>query len=629
MKVSYNWLQEYFDDKLPKLEELGELLTFYAFEIEEIEKKGSDYLIDVDVLPNRSSDSMSHRGIAREIATLLNREMKYDPLNGETLEVDESEKFKVEVRDGKLCSRYAIAVIEGVKVKPSPDWLKEKLEVLGHRSINNIVDATNYVMLNTGQPLHAFDVDKLEGEKNKQITIRSAKKGEKITTLTDDEYELDESNLLITDGNSDAPIGIAGVKGGKLAEVDEKTKNIVIESAHFNFVSVRKTAQKLKLWTEASTRFQNNPSQYLVGYGLADVVELILDIAGGAVEGALDVCVPEADKEPVSVTLSQINGLLGTRLIKKEVTDILDRFNFEYEIKGETFIVTPPFERMDINIYEDLIEEVGRMHGYEHLEAKQLPAVDVKPETHKEFYYTDKVKNIFVGAGYSEILGYTFRDSGDFEVISAAASDKAHLRIDLSSGMREYLDRNHKNAPLFGVDRVKLFEIGRVFPKKGEYLSLATGVSGKKSDEILNEAKKLLEKELDIKIPESAKEGVLEINFTKLLESLPEGKTYEPFEQNLTEYKQFSPYPFVLRDIAVWAPSNVKENEINSVVEEQGGELLIRKTLFDQFDKEGKTSYAYHLVFQSHEKTLSDDEVNKIMENITLSLNKKEGFEVR
>jgi len=628
MKVSYNWLQEYFEEKLPTPEELGELLTFHAYEVEEIEKVDSDYALDIDVLPNRSSDSMSHRGIAREVATLLGRKMKYDPLLGETLEVEESEKFKVEVEDKRLCSRYAIAVIEGVKVGPSPDWLKSALEVLGQRSINNIVDATNYVMLNTGQPLHAFDANKLEG-KEKKIVIRNAKKNEKITTLTEDEYELDSGTLLIVDGNADTGIGIAGVKGGNIAEVDKNTKDIAIESAHFDFASVRKTAQKLKLWTEASTRFQNNPSQHLVGYALADVVELILDLAGGEVEGAVDVCIPEKDKEPVSVTLSQINNLLGTSLSQKNVAGIFDRFDFEYEAKDDVFTVTPPFERTDINIYEDLIEEIGRVHGYEHLEARQLPESNTAPYIHKEFSYADKVRNILVGAGYSEVLGYTFRAHGDYEVISGAASDKTFLRIGLSCGIGKYLESNSKMAPLFGLERVKLFELGRVFPKSGEYVALAIGVSGKKTDKILDETKKVLERELGIKIPENSKEGILEINFSKLLEKLPEAKNYEGFEQNLTPYKDFSLYPFVLRDTAVWIPSSVDEKEILNVIEEHGGKLLINKTKFDEFEKGGKMSYAYHLVFQSNERTLTDDEVNKIMGDITLKLNAKKGFEVR
>ena len=171
MKVSYNWLQEYFEEKLPAPRELGDILTFHAYEVERVEKVGADYVIDVDVLPNRSSDSMSHRGIAREIATLLNRKLKYDPLSEETLEVDESEECEVSVSDDDLCTRYAIATIKGVKVGPSPDWLKEKLDTLGQRSINNIVDATNYVMLNTGQPLHAFDAGKLKGD-TKKIEVR-------------------------------------------------------------------------------------------------------------------------------------------------------------------------------------------------------------------------------------------------------------------------------------------------------------------------------------------------------------------------------------------------------------------------------------------------------------------------
>jgi phenylalanyl-tRNA synthetase beta chain len=629
MLVSYNWLQEYFDEKLPEPEDLGNILTFHAFEIESLEKVGDDYAIDIDVLPNRSSDALSHRGIAREIATLLNRNLKYDPLDGETLEVEDSEKVQVEIEDKKLCARYAISVIEGVKVGPSPKWLKTYLEAVGQRSINNIVDATNYVMLNTGQPLHAFDMDKLDGE-NKKILIRCAKEGEEIITLTDDKYELDKETLLIVDANSDKPIGIAGVKVVKAAEVDENTKSIIIESANFSRKSVRKTSQRLKLWTDASTRFQNNPSALLVGYALADVTELILDIAGGSVEGGKDMGDDFGEeKSAVDVSLSQINNLLGTKLSAEDVEAILNRFDFDFGKEGEVFTVTPPFERTDINIYEDLIEEVGRVYGYEHLEAKDLPPISSNPEIDKEYAYTDKVINILNNEGYSEIMGYTFRDKGDYEALSAFASDKSHLRTNLSDGMKEYLEKNVKNAPLFGLERIKQFEIGRVFPKSGERVSLAIAISGNKADKILDEAKLTLEKTLNVKVKESPKDGILEINFSQLIEDLPNLSSYEKFERNFTLYKDFSLYPFVLRDIAVWVPNTTEEKEILDILEKNSDELLVRVTKFDEFKKDDKTSYGYHLVFQAKERTLTDVEIGGIMDKITSDLNRIKGFEVR
>lgn len=628
MKVSYNWLQEYFDEKLPTPKELGELLTFHAYEVEEIEKAGDDHILDIDVLPNRSSDSLSHRGIAREIATLLGKILKSDPLSGEALQANGSKKLRVEVKEPELCSRYAAAVIEGVTVGPSPTHLKTALESLGQRSINNIVDATNYVMLSTGQPLHAFDMDKLEGDV-KNITVRNAAKGEKITTLTGDDYTLDERTLLITDGNTGKAIGIAGVKGGKAAEVDDKTRNVIIEAAHFDARRIRKTAQRLKLWTDASTRFQNDPSPLFITYALRDVVKLILEVAKGGLEGVVDVAVPEKAKSPVVVTLSQINGLLGTALTDKEVRDILERLAFSYTADKETYTVTIPFERTDLNIYEDLIEEVGRVYGYEHLKARELPDLKRSVEIDQTFAYADRIRNILTNAGYSEVITYTFRQTGDLKAISAVASDKSYLRTGLRDGIKECTEMNAKNAPLFGLERIRLFEIGHVFPKTGEYTALALGVSGKKTDEVLLEAKALLEKELGAKISEKPKDGVLEIDLSKLIASLPPLEGYDPYEQNLTKYTEFSQYPFVLRDIAVWVPKGTDEEQLLNIVRKDAGDLLIRTTKFDEFTKDERTSYAYHLVFQSPLRTLTDDEIGKIMDKISQDLDKKEGFEVR
>ncbi len=627
MKVSYSWLAEYFDELLPSPEEVGDLLTFHAYELEEIEQVGDDHVIDVDILPNRSGDSLSHRGIARELATLLNRTLKHDPIRGEVEDMQKSSLCAVDVADKSLCDRYATAVIQGVTIGPSPDWLKKAIETLGQRSINNVVDATNYVMLNMGQPLHAFDADKLEGD-TKKIVVRSAKEGEEITTLSEDTYTLTPETLLITDAHADAPIAIAGVKGGKRADVDAQTKNIILESAHFNPTSVRKTTQRIKLFTDASQRFQNNPSSKLVGYALQDVVKLILEIAGGTLEGGSEVKSEVTDTTSVDVTLSHINGLLGTSITVDEVSNILERLGCAYEVTNETFAVTPPFERRDIVIPEDLVEEVGRVYGYEHLEAKQLPVIEQKPEIHKGFYFADRVRNILTEAGYSEIYGYSFRGSGDLESINALASNKNFLRTNLADGMKEYVTMNAHNAPLFGVDRVKIFEIGTVFPKSDEYISLALAFSGKKTEKILEDTKTLLEEKLGVTISEKPQEGILEINFTQLIESLEVSDPYEPFEKNTTKYKEFSAFPFVTRDVAVWVPKDVSSDAIKEMMRGVAGELAQSIRLFDEFEKEEKVSYAFRIVFQSMEKTLTDDEVNSIMDEVYKTLSEK-GYEIR
>src|SRR3989344_1511820 len=240
MRFSYNWIQNYFSDKLPEPKELAEILTMKSFEVEEIISNSTglgqandDFILEIDVLPNRSHDCLSHYGIARDISVILNKKLKEDKTekNLERYKLSKSE-FKVEVLDKDKCRRYIGTEIKNIKVASSPAWLKEKLEIVGQRSINNIVDLANYIMLSFGQPLHVFDAGKLRGKK---IVVRRAKNGEKMTTLDGEEKELNDSVLVISDG--DTPLAIAGIRGGVGAEVDENTRNIVVESANFESVN--------------------------------------------------------------------------------------------------------------------------------------------------------------------------------------------------------------------------------------------------------------------------------------------------------------------------------------------------------------------------------------------------------
>ena len=254
MIVSYKWLQRYFDTVLPVPEELAEKLTFGAFEIEGIEKKGDDTMIDVKVLPDRACYALSHRGIAKEISTLFGLEMR-DPLRASYPELmPKTKEISINNEDDKCTPYYAAALIKGVKIAPSPVWLKEHLESVGQKSINNIVDATNFVMLDIGTPLHAFDSDKFSG----QIGVRAAKDGEKIILLGGQEKTLTKEMTVITDMKADKPIAIAGVKGGMHAELTSATTNVVLEAAKFDPTRTRKTAAALSLKTDASKRFENN-----------------------------------------------------------------------------------------------------------------------------------------------------------------------------------------------------------------------------------------------------------------------------------------------------------------------------------------------------------------------------------
>lgn len=635
MKVLHEWLQDYFEKPLPSSEELAELLTFHSFEIEGVE----DGVIDVDVLPNRSSDCLSHRGIAREIGTLLDLPLKQDPLTHIAEgEKPESYLLRAEVEEGEICPRFSALVMRDVEVKESPAWLQKRLAALGQKSINNIVDATNYVMFNLGQPLHAFDLELLS-EKNdrRNITVRRAKMGETITTLDEVERTLSADNQLITDGNSDTPISIAGIKGGLHSGVSEKTKHIVLEAANFNYQNIRKTSQELKLQTDASVRFQNDIVPELTTAALLEASKLIADIAGGESEGWVDVWSgAHTTHEPIEVTLEQINGLLGTTLNETQVEDILRRLGFSHTVENGVFQAVSPLERTDIRIREDVIEEAGRVFGYKNIVGKELPALEAGVAVNHRFYYAEVARDALIDAGFDEVYTYTLTDHGEVELLNSLASDKTHMRATLTEGIAKSLDLNEKNAPLLGVDAVRIFEIGPVFLTEGETHMLTLGarnLKGKQgvgSEELLAQAVAVLEEALGVAIKEQSDGEILEINFDALIVELPTPSAYEAHARRpVRKYRTISSYPFVLRDIAVWTPNTTTADDVRAIITQEAGELLITHKLFDVFEKDGRTSYAFNLVFQSHERTLSDVDVNEIMDRIVATLHKKEGFEVR
>src|SRR3989344_1488543 len=246
MRFSYHWLQTYFDEKLPEPKKLAELFTFHSFEVEEVITEGDDATLEMTILPNRRHDCLSHRGNAREISVLTGIPLARDPFREKVPVWNTAKGFTAMVGDLEGCPRYMAAYMHGVSVGESPDWLKERLRAVGQKPINNIVDATNYVMFELGQPLHAFDAEKFAGEGDTiKVGVRSAKEGEPITVLGGAEYILNKNDLVIIDGISDSPLGIAGIKGGAAGEMTPPTKNIIIESANFDSVRVRATATRL------------------------------------------------------------------------------------------------------------------------------------------------------------------------------------------------------------------------------------------------------------------------------------------------------------------------------------------------------------------------------------------------
>lgn len=603
MKVSLKWLQTYFETPLPSTEAVADALTFHAFEIEE----ANGDLLDVKVLPNRAADCLSHRGIARELSAILDMPMKINPLRESLPDFPDSGILKIEIEDEKKCMRYMGKMIQGVKVGPSPAWLKEALESVGQRSINNIVDATNFVMLNVGQPLHAFDSAKLMQKEGKySIGIRGAKEGEKITTLSGEEFVLNPSVLLITDANVDKPIGIAGVKGGNVAEVTAATTDIIVESANFDGTTIRRTAQALKLFTDASLRFQNRPSPELCAYGMRDVLALITDVAGGKVVDVVDMYPAPSISPIVSVSLSRINGLLGSNFTLEEIVEVFRRLGLDARVADNLFTVMPSFERTDLIIPEDLAEEVGRIIGYDKVPATELPAISGAPDQAR-YRGVERMKDQLVEQGYSEVSTQSFAKTGDIILANPLDKAKPALRTSLEENLEEALAKAKHYAPLvlFPGEKPKLFEVGTVFPAEGEHIELR----------------------MTERVPEWGEAAGTSDNLTvaKLEEY---GKEYVPKRYELGTYKPYSIYPFIVRDIALWVSGGTESSTIESAIHGRAGELLVRLDQFDRFEKEGRISYAFRLVFQSDERTLTDEEVNKIMGEITVAL-AENGYEVR
>lgn len=609
MKFSYNWLQNYFDEKLPEPQKVSGGIIFHSIEVEEMDKIGDDTIFDIKVLPDRAHDCLSHWGIAKEISAIFDIEIKNKDYK---MFKSKSTDLKIKIEDDK-CLRYMGRIVRNIKVSESPEWLKEKLKAMGQRSINNIIDAANFVMFDLGQPIHCFDLDKLESSK---IIIRNGKIGEIITTLDKKEITLDDSILVIADEKN--PLAIAGIKGGTKAEVDVNTKNIVIEVANFNPTTTRKTSKKIGIYTDAVKRYENEISPELCEIVMNVITDVIHTLAGGEVEEIVDVYPQKVRQEIIPVSVNYINERLGSDFSKEEIESVWKKLNFEYTEEERKFKIKIPFLRIDLKEPYDLVEEVIRILGYERLE-ENLPKIKPSKNINEIFYKMLFIRKKLLADGYSEIMTYVFQDKGDIEVLSSA-SDKKFLRNNLTDGLKESIKLNLLNLPLLEMEDIKVFEIGTIFTKKGEEMRVAYG-----------DKKGIIEMPLDeFYLSHDNRKEFSSDDFISVL------GFYTNENEEVEIFKPWSIYPFITRDIAVWVPEEVKPEALVNIYKDFGTELLIKEPkLFDSFTKpastaggNGKTSYAYRLVFQSDDRTLTDEEINVIMTNITnkvLSL----GFEVR
>jgi len=471
MLFSYNWLQSFFDKKLPDPKELARLIVGHSFEVESMEKSGKDTILDIAILSNRP-DCFSHIGIAREIAAILGYKLvlpKTKAVKSKTAVAAKS-LVDVAVMDAVACPRYSAKVVTGVKVGPSPKWVQERLVACGLRAINNIVDATNYVMLETGQPLHAFDWDKLDPGKTKakKIIVRMAQDGESIDSLGDKKYELKPSMLLIADGSG--PLAVAGIKGGKRAEISQDTTTVVLEAANFNSRSVRITSRNLGLATDASLRFAHGLDRGQI-LGVAErLADLVVQTAGGQVAvGAVDRNPNPAKPKKMALNMDKAECLLGAAIQTARAKKILESLGFSVRRgnKADLDVVVPTW-RTDVGIAEDLIEEIGRIDGYDKVEASAASAVVLAPVKNYFYLWKTTIRDAMIAAGWSETRNYTFVSGKDCQDFGFSIPDLLEIKNPVNADfsiMRPSLLINLAKNPAKNPGREILcqFEIGKVF----------------------------------------------------------------------------------------------------------------------------------------------------------------------
>lgn len=627
-----------------------------------------DGVIDFELTANRG-DLLSILGMAHEIGAIYDKEVNEIEISYTETKEDINDSFKV-VRNTENCPIFLAKRVENIEIKESPAFIKNRLIASGIRPINNVVDISNYVMLETGQPLHYYDADTLKG----MLEVRMAEEGEKLVTLDNIERTLSKEDIVISDGEK--AIGLAGVMGGLETEITEHTKNIIIESAIFDAVKIRKTSKEI-LRSEASTRFEKGLSPDRTYMAIERSCHLLEKYANAKVVGGL---VKEDDIDwsdnQIEIAFEKINRVLGTTIPKEVVLDVFRRLGFSYEVKEESVTVLVPKRRIDITIPEDLIEEVGRIHGVNNIEGR-LPALPVKAGSYDK--PTRNIRNKMIDLGLNETLSYILvneKEAKDFckddteiiPLLDPMTEERNTLRHSILPSLFKIYEynkaRNNKD--------VSIFEIGKTFYKKQEEYTeerkiacLMTGnfylgINHTKPVDFYV-IKGITEELLDylgyqnryslvindtipdtfhpgqsaaISVnndvvgfigrvhPSKTKEAVygMEINLDKLLDK----------KVGKMKYKEVSKYPSVKKDLAVVVDKNVTAGEIASLIKKAGGSLLLGSEVFDVYTgagmEENKKSIAYSLEFGANDRTLTDEEINQILDKIIANLEKQGAY---
>ncbi|MAT58362.1 MAG: phenylalanine--tRNA ligase subunit beta [Ignavibacteriae bacterium] len=626
-----------------------------------------DVVMEISITPNRS-EALSHYGIARDLAAILDRESKLPKIELNEEGDDINKLGSIEIENSVDCPRYSAKVVTGIKIQESPDWLKQKLIAVGSRPINNVVDVTNYILNELGQPLHAFDLKKLAGNK---IVVKSAgNEIKKFTTLDSKERNLNNDDLLIWDGEK--PVAIAGVMGGENSEVTETTLDVLIESAYFRPSAVRKTSKQLGLSTDASYRFERGTNPDLTLFAAERAAQLIAEVAGGKIaKGFIDAYPNKILSTKIELRHKRISLVLGFDIDKSRVESIMTNLGFTILEKSDEklLVEVPPF-RHDIEREIDLIEEVIRVYGYDNIPLFNKVSVTLDAKVN-EYEFADNSRNILVGLGLNEIITNSLLNQEladehgkSIPVLSPQSYEMSNLRTSLLTGMLQSISKNIKVKE----NDLALFEIGRIFTKINEELNsfedfteeehLLIAITGNCQDkEWYGDARKydfydlkgivnayIKEISLDNQIIDSyyQEENLyFEYNFAKMFfeEIVGKGgklknsylKNFDikqdvfVFDFNITKLKkinkseksfnQLLKYPKVKRDFAVVVDKDNDSETIINVIEKNNSKLLKNVKLFDIFESDslgkGKKSLAFELEYFDEQRTLTEEEVEK------------------
>lgn len=646
-----------------------------------------DTLLEADITPNRAHDCLSHIGVAREVAALLRLPIAEPAVSDLPEPQADVQGFTVEIIDSRLCPRYLAAVVDNLTLAPSPLWLQARLLAAGGKPISNLVDVTNYVTFEYGNPTHLFDEAKLRSERSrgaqKTIGVRSAQEKESLTTLDEVKRELLPADIVIT--VNDKPVALAGIMGGGGDAVSEHTQQGLLEAASFNAFSIQETSRRLPLRTEASARFSKGLDPNLVAAAAARALELLRETAGAKIVGVIDVYPRPVGPRVISFRPSRVSEVAGSDIFTNQDSKrILTHLRCAVKTssdEGEVWNVTIPTDRLDIEGEHDLVEEIVRVTGLDKIEPSSPQLLTTAYSLPSSIYWREVIRDTLVELGLTETLNYSFAAEGELELANPPAPEKKYLRTSLLPGLLANLE---KNRDALHREPAGFFEIGHVYKPAGrspvaasggftgssrvpgviESTHLAAVVAGgspslEQISQKIAEAlsidplilKNIITSEMISALKYRLPVAGFEINLDELLQKVekpvPSARTLEEIQAQSAVPGSFKPlpkYPSVFRDISLLVDPSVSVEQAQEIIERAGGDLVADVDLFDEFQPSpdlpagqagasagavSLKSLAFHIEYRSPDRTLTDEEINPIHAKIISALESEVDAQVR